>query len=79
MKHTKRYIVTEEELKDLAANAFADGLIATETGKDLNFRKRSLQDCRLRTVPEWATHFAQDVEGPLDYGLYSLENEREIK
>lgn len=32
----------------------------------------------IQSVPKEATHFVSDLEGPLDYDLYSIENDWEI-
>lgn len=46
---------------------------------DLKDLEKAEAACRARPVPEEATHFVKNLEGPLDYGLYSIEEDWEIK
>ena len=74
----KYYIVSEEELESRTSKAKR---ITACYIVDMTYEQilEAEAACRAREVPEDATHFVQNLDGPLDYGLYSIENDWEIK
>ena len=66
----KYYMVSEEELNELKMAATIDGYCYSDDTKEVD---KALDACRVRPVPEWATHFAYEVHPRMYYSGIHLE------
>lgn len=76
----KTFLVPESRIKKLRDAAFREGY---SQGPWTNPESASADEaeaaCMEQELPEWATHIVENLDGPLDYGLYSIGRDLEIK